>query len=571
MRRLGATLRAPDSRLTIFGACLIIALIWAGIYLPALGSVQLEHEEPRRALPAIHMLSTGDWLVPRVGATPYLSKPPLLNWMIALSFNFTGGTSEWAVRLPSVLATLGLAITTVAVAGGSWLGAEGGLLAAIFALTNLTMIESGRLAEIEALYTSLTGIALVLWMTSWRRGVNGWRLWLSPAPFLALAMLAKGPTHLFFFYGVALPALVLGKDVRALRHPAHWLALTFTFGGFLAWAIPCSIAIGSNHPAEVWRVWWSQVGSRASASPGEHFHFLTWLLNWPQTLKNFLPWTLLLPLLWRREITTKLGATEDLNPREQPLFRGARWGMVFTAVVMSLLPNGSPRYIYPLLIVPCLLLGRALTVSDGAASPLWLAMTWRRFNLGLLGIVGAAILAIPFVTPDGVWLLLYTLMAGVIALATTLCSIGFRAPETGSSLPSGLGRFLRPAVTTAVVAVLVMVVYSLAVVPRINSVKGNRPREVAASIRAAMPADAELWVQEGIYRPFWYYLEPEVRYFQRISDIPSQARYFLLPASQTGIFLQDGLWQGAPPVVKKEVFDNERRNFVLLERRPSPM
>ena len=42
-----------SGRLTIFWACLIIALIWAGIYLPGLGSVQLEHEEPRRALPAL--------------------------------------------------------------------------------------------------------------------------------------------------------------------------------------------------------------------------------------------------------------------------------------------------------------------------------------------------------------------------------------------------------------------------------------------------------------------------------------------------------------------------------------
>lgn len=567
MSRLGATSRAMTGRLTIFGACFIIALVWAGIYLPALGSVQLEHEEPRRALPAIHMLATGDWLVPRVGATPYLSKPPLLNWMIAVTFKLTGRRSEWAVRLPSVLAALALAITAVAVGGGSWLGAEGGLLAAIFALTNLTMIESGRLAEIEALYTSLTGIALILWMTSWHQGVNGWRLWLLPAPFLALGLLAKGPTHLFFFYGVVLPVLVLGKDMRVLRHPAHWLALTLTFGGFLAWAIPCSIAIGPNHPAEVWRVWWGQVGSRATASPGEHFHFLTWLLNWPQTLKNFLPWTLLLPLLWRREITTGLATDQDLSPREQPLFHGARWGMVFTSVAMSLLPNGSPRYIYPLLIVPCLLLGRALTVSGGTGCPVWLATIWRRFNIGLLGIVGVAIVAIPFVTPWGRWLLLYTLLAGILALAAIFYSIGFPAPKTASGPAAlGTGRFMRPAVTTAVVVVLAMVVYALAVVPRINSVKGNRPREVAASIRAGIPADAKLWVQEGIYRPFWYYLEPEVRYFQRLSDIPSQARYFLLPASQTGIFLQDGLWQGAPPVVRKEVIDNERRNFVLLER-----
>jgi len=567
----GALPASSRSRFTIFWACVIIALIWSGIYLPGLGSVQLEHEEPRRALPALHMLATGDWLVPRVGANPYLSKPPLLNWLIALSFKFTGGKSEWAVRLPSAMATLALAISAVAIGGGRWLGAEGGLLAAIFFLTNITMIESGRLAEIEALYASLTGIALVLWMTFWRQGANRWWLWLSPAPFLALAMLAKGPTHLFFFYGIALPVLVFGKDLTALRHPAHWLALVSVFGGFLIWAVPCSIAIASDHPTEVWRVWSSQIGSRMSASPGEHFHFLTWLLNWPQTLKNFLPWTLLLPLLWRREITMQLGESENLNQRERPLFGGARWGMVFTSVVMSLLPNGAPRYIYPLLIVPCLLLGRALTVSGDGAYPWWLASIWKRLNVGLLSIVGAAILVVPFVTPGGLRLLLSTLMAAVLALAAILYSVGDRVPETTSSYsPPVVSGFLRLALTTAVVAVLAMAVYSLAVIPQISSFKGDRARDVADSIRSAIPAHVELWVQEGIYQPFWYYLEPEVRYFQSVGDIASQARYFLVPASQAAIFAKDGAWHGVPPVVKKEIMDNQHRDFVLLERGPSP-
>jgi 4-amino-4-deoxy-L-arabinose transferase-like glycosyltransferase len=185
--------------LTPFRALLFVALLWAGIYLPGLGTLQLQHEEPRRALPGIHMLASGDWLIPRVGSDPYLRKPPLLNWAIALSCKLSGGVSERAVRLPSVLATLALAVTIVGVAGRRWLGLEGGLMAAVFFLVNFTMIESGRLAELEALYVALTGIALVLWMTSWRQEASCWQLWLLPAPFLALGMLTKGPTHLIFY------------------------------------------------------------------------------------------------------------------------------------------------------------------------------------------------------------------------------------------------------------------------------------------------------------------------------------------------------------------------------------
>jgi 4-amino-4-deoxy-L-arabinose transferase-like glycosyltransferase len=165
---------APPFRLTPVKALVFVALLWVGIYLPGLGTLQLQHEEPRRALPGLHMLASGDWLVPRVGSDPYLRKPPLLNWAIALSCKLSGGPSEWAVRLPSVLATLALALTIVGVAGGRWLGQEGGLIAAIFFLVNFTMVESGRLAELEALYVSFTGIALILWMTSCaRRSVHG--------------------------------------------------------------------------------------------------------------------------------------------------------------------------------------------------------------------------------------------------------------------------------------------------------------------------------------------------------------------------------------------------------------
>src|SRR5258707_1398577 len=117
------------------------ALIWAGIYLPGLGSVELKHEEPRRALPAVHMLASGDWLVPRVGEVPYLRKPPLLNWLIAGAFKLTGGRSEWAIRLPSVIGTLVLALGIV-ICGAGWIGRAGGLGASVCFFSNPARFKS---------------------------------------------------------------------------------------------------------------------------------------------------------------------------------------------------------------------------------------------------------------------------------------------------------------------------------------------------------------------------------------------------------------------------------------------
>jgi 4-amino-4-deoxy-L-arabinose transferase-like glycosyltransferase len=544
-------------------ALLLTILLWAAIYLPGLGAVQLQHEEPRRALPGLHMLTTGDWLVPRVGSEPYLRKPPLLNWAIALSCKLAGGASEWAVRLPSVLATLALAIAIVGIAGHRWLGHEGGLIAAIFFLANFTMIETGRLAELEALYISLTGIALILWMTSWRNEVGPWQLWLFPAPFLALGMLTKGPTHLIFYYGIVLPVLLFGNDTRSLLHPAHFISLIIIAGAPLCWAIPCSIAVSSHDPTGIWKFWWGQLASRASAESDEHFRFGVWLLNGPQTLKNYLPWTLLLPLLWRRETLRTIATAAESAPREIALFRGARWGMLGAASLMVLLPNGSPRYIYPLIVVPCLLLGRALTAEHGAAVPAWIEPGWRRLNFVLLAFVTAGVAAAPFCGRRNqfAWACLEAIVAaGAWAFALSRKSLG-RGAGLDSGNKSQLGSQI---VLSGAIAAIGVMIFTTAVMPQIDSANKLRPREIARLLRSAMPPGTTLWVMERSYQPFWYYLEPNVRYFHELSELPAGVQYILLPTTQTASSLHDPAWRSNPPKIMMRVVDNEKNAFDLL-------
>src|SRR5438270_7819327 len=89
---------------------LIVILVWAAIYLPALGSLAIKGEEGRRILPAVRMLETGDYMVPQVGGEPYLRKPPLINWLVAVSLKIFGRRNEWTARLPSALCVLAVAI-----------------------------------------------------------------------------------------------------------------------------------------------------------------------------------------------------------------------------------------------------------------------------------------------------------------------------------------------------------------------------------------------------------------------------------------------------------------------------
>src|SRR5947207_7286498 len=113
-----------------FRAVLVVLLVWAVIYLPALGSIAIKGEEGRRILPAIRMLESGDYIVPQVGSNPYFRKPPLVNWLVAASFRLFGVRNEWTARLPSAVAVLAVAIAFVTV-GRPGLGPRGSTIAAL--------------------------------------------------------------------------------------------------------------------------------------------------------------------------------------------------------------------------------------------------------------------------------------------------------------------------------------------------------------------------------------------------------------------------------------------------------
>src|SRR6266498_3851725 len=271
-----------------FRAVLVVLLVWAVIYLPALGSIAIKGEEGRRILPAIGMLKSGNYIVPEVGGNPYFRKPPLVNWLVAASFRIFGVRNEWTARLPSAVVVLAVAVAFVTVARAS-LGPMGSLIAALIWLTNIGMMEKGRLIEIEALYASLCGLAIIFWLSFFLQNKSPWLIWLPAAVFLGIGLLAKGPTHLIFFYGIVVAVLACSKGWRLLVHPAHFAALAVMFAMPAAWAIPF---IHSTTTQVAMDKWSAQYTGRLK---GVDFKFFSWIQNIPRSLIYFVPWVLLFP------------------------------------------------------------------------------------------------------------------------------------------------------------------------------------------------------------------------------------------------------------------------------------
>src|SRR4030095_5640143 len=215
----------------------LVTLVWGAIYLPRLGSLELKSEEGRAGLPAVTMLQTGNYVVPQVGSKPYLRKPPLVNWLVAGSFKIFGARNEWTARLPSVLCVLAVALAFARIARRS-LGPNGSLAAAIIWLTNFGLLEKGRMIEIEALYVSLAALAFICWLSWWEEPGRPWAAWTVPWFFLGLALLAKGPLALLFFYAIVLAVLWQATELRELVRRPHLAGLILMLASFCAWAVP---------------------------------------------------------------------------------------------------------------------------------------------------------------------------------------------------------------------------------------------------------------------------------------------------------------------------------------------
>lgn len=335
-----------------------VVAIWAAIYLPWLGSPELRSEEGHRVLPAVEMLDTGDFLVPHIGGVPYLRKPPLVNWIIAAAFKLSDVRNEWTARLPSTIAVLAAAIVFL-IAGRAVLGTRGALVASIAWLTNLGMIEKGRMIEIDAIYVSFFAIAIVLWLICWEQKRSPWWLWIAPSVFLGLGMLSKGPAHLLFFYAVVVAVLWRTRSLRALFHPVHLVGIVLMLAMFAAWAVPCFRAV---HEDSISQTWSYELALRITGGGNDA---TDWPMNFPHGLGYFLPWLVVLPFVRPAKMA---------NPTQQQIATGLTLSTAVLFVVILLLPGTIPRYILPTLVPVCWLLGMA--VRDDAFS--WSSRVGRR-------------------------------------------------------------------------------------------------------------------------------------------------------------------------------------------------
>jgi Dolichyl-phosphate-mannose-protein mannosyltransferase len=107
---------------------------------------------------ARNMITSGDWVTARLDHIVYLEKPPLIYWMIAVSYKILG-VHDWAARLPVAFSSVALALLVFAF--GTWaFGRRAGLYAGLVIATCAGLFLFTRVQIPDVMLTFTTGLAM---------------------------------------------------------------------------------------------------------------------------------------------------------------------------------------------------------------------------------------------------------------------------------------------------------------------------------------------------------------------------------------------------------------------------
>lgn len=189
-------------------------------------------DEGRYAVVALHMLQSGDWVIPRLNGLPFFHKPPLYYWLAAAGFQVFG-VHEWVARLPSLLGAC-LASISLWVLLRSDRGLAFANAAVIVLLTMPFMYLAAQYANMDMLLAGCVSACICSAVLATREQPERRNNWLVAAGvFAGLGFLAKG------LIAIVLPGMVwalwLVWDRRIRQwwlplHPAAWLPVCVLAG-----------------------------------------------------------------------------------------------------------------------------------------------------------------------------------------------------------------------------------------------------------------------------------------------------------------------------------------------------
>ena len=333
----------------------LLLLLISSVYLyTATSKTILDDNDALYATVAQQMISRGEWVTPYANGVRFLDKPPMMYWLMALAYEVFG-VSEFAARLPSVLAVLGTGVLLYFLgkkAGGHTSGFTAGVAAAFCVGTFLFT----RMVFPDILFVFLLTLSLCSFLEWYSDEKNP----LLPAMLfyasLAGAILTKG------LIGVFLPVAIIALFMTRSR---DWARLGHFHIGkgtllFLVLALPWHMLAAYRNPGFLWYFFVNEqvlrfLGRRQPVD----YESISLPIFWALILLWLFPWSAFFPAIRYLLRASDEPRTSNSNAA---IWLSLSWTLV--VLVFFSLSSRIEHYSLPLFPPLALLVGLALSPED---------------------------------------------------------------------------------------------------------------------------------------------------------------------------------------------------------------
>ena len=365
-----------------------VVILWAVLTFVSLALRPLiPVDETRYVSVAWEMWVRNDFLVPHLNGETYSHKPPLLFWLMQLSW-WLLGVNDWSLRLVSPLFALGSLFLSRIIARQLW--PERSQIAEItpFILISFFIwifFSTLTMFDIMLTFFALAGIVSLLKLI--RSGFS-YKGWLLVGAAIGGGVLSKGPVILLHILPVALLApWWLRNEVREFSWKQWYGGILLAIGTgaaiALCWAVPAGIAGGEDYRKAIF------LGQTSGRLVESFAHRLPWWWYLQILPVLLLPWFFVKPV-WPG---LKLLTLQDFGIR----FCIAWAVPVFLA--FSIISGKRIHYLLPLMPVLALLIARAVEQQA--------AYNWKKAHrvfAGMAGLIGLAAMLLPWINDQFHWL-----------------------------------------------------------------------------------------------------------------------------------------------------------------------
>jgi len=183
-----------------------------------LSEAPLAGTEAHRAVTAHQMVSSGEWLIPRLYGRLYLRKPPLHYWILASVQSAIGYGSEGVWRTPSAVAFATLCAAMGAFAG-RWFGVIARWVGGFACFAIVAVWQQSRSADIDAMNTLASALAACCILElHFGKGRNQWRWTMAAGLCTGATLMLKGPAGLPIIFGAIIGPAFFLRDASGIKN-----------------------------------------------------------------------------------------------------------------------------------------------------------------------------------------------------------------------------------------------------------------------------------------------------------------------------------------------------------------